>query len=73
MQQQRHAHLEMRSAAVVLQAAWRGREARMEYARVLAAVTIQSAVRRSVARTEFVHMKLAVTTLQASWRGLVDR
>ena len=60
------------TAAVTLQATWRGHLARQQVRRACAAITLQAAWRGHLARQQVRKVRAAIT-LQAAWRGYLAR
>lgn len=72
MARQRRAFLQLRAAAMALQAQWRGRQARLAFAELVrrhqAAAQVQAAFRGWVQRRRFAAAVAAAWRIQMAWR-----
>src|SRR5262249_36035457 len=70
---QRAAYLQLKQAAITLQAHWRGKQGRIRAKKVQLALATQSVVRMQNEHRAFEALRQAAMTLQAHWRGKQGR
>ncbi|KAK9905711.1 hypothetical protein WJX75_004975 [Coccomyxa subellipsoidea] len=65
--------LQLRAAATALQAAWRGRHARLQARRIRATIVLQAHIRGWAVRSALARQRRMAVCIQSAWRGALAR